>query len=162
MLAFLIKMNVVILWCFCGPLIPSHCAAARGLLAAFFLTHHFLLCVRCRMEHCRPASESARSSSRRSSNSPSVASQRSSGQDSPSTIAAAAFRRAAESPPMIGEQQRRRHMSSLHPAVSVDEFSRPHLPHCRLYRASDLLLYEKYKAGSPTYVTHLKEIVCSS
>jgi hypothetical protein len=110
-----------------------------------FLTHHFLLCVRCRMEHCRPASESARSSSRRSSNSPSVASQRSSGQDSPST--AAAFRRAAESPPVIGEQQRRRHMSSLHPAVSVDEFSRPHLPHCRLYRASDLLLYEKYKAG---------------
>jgi hypothetical protein len=48
---------------------------------------------------------------------------------------------------MIGEQQRRRHMSSLHPAVSLDEFSRPHLPHCRLYRASDLLLYEKYKAG---------------
>ncbi len=134
---------------FSGVLWPTYSYSLcrrRGLLAAFFLTHHFLLCVRCRMEHCRPASESARSSSRRSSKSPSAASQRSSGHDSPSSTAAA-FRRAAESPPMIGEQQRRRHMSSLHPAVSVDEFSRPHLPHCRLYRASDLLLYEKYKAG---------------
>jgi hypothetical protein len=53
------------------------------------------------------------------------------------------------------EYEKRRYPKSSLPAgpsATLDEYSRPHLPYCRLYRASDLLLYEKYKAGRRSFV----------
>ena len=120
--------------------------------------------VRCRMEHCRNSDSATRSTSSltdspaltaaqlsggasaNSSHSPSVASQSS----RPSSGLQPGNLQSVDDRPAIRKsagEKRRRQKSSLSPAISMDVYARPHLPHCRLYRALDLQLYEKYKAG---------------